>query len=115
MQLVRTPPKTFLYYTGDYIMNTDHIDSSLAKIRTIFEEASDIIDAVKPGEKIPATLLAAQIADKHGMSGAQLYPTLLFLFKDYPGIVIKRGAHGGLMRPKAEEKKEEVAATAEVK
>lgn len=79
-------------------MNTLHIESSLAKIRSIFEEASAAIEALKPGEKIPATVLAKTIAEKRGLPGAQLYPTLLFLFKDYPGVELKRGAHGGICK-----------------
>jgi hypothetical protein len=79
-------------------MNTDHINISLAKIRVLFEETSQVIDALKPGEKIPATKLAQQIAERHGMTGATLYPTLLFMIKDYPGVEIRRGAQGGIVK-----------------
>jgi hypothetical protein len=82
-------------------MNKDHINASLDKIRIFFEEASEIIEALKPGEKVPATKLAAQIAEKHGLTGPQLYPTLLFLTKDYPGMEVKKGAQGGIGRPAA--------------
>lgn len=75
-----------------------HIENTLAKIRTIFEKAVERIDALKPGEKIPATALAADIAKAHGMSGPQLYPTLKFLFDDYPGVDIRKGAHGGIIK-----------------
>ena len=77
-------------------MNVNHIDLSLSKIRTIFEKASTRIEALKPGEKVPATTLAADIAKEYGMTGPQLYPTLKFLFDGYPGVVIKKGAHGGI-------------------
>ena len=87
-------------------MNTDHIDISLAKIRVFFEEASEVIDALKPGEKVPATKLAQQIAERHSMPGASLYPTLLFLIKDYPGVEIRRGAQGGICRLPIESKEE---------
>ena len=80
-------------------MNNDHIETSLSKIRLIFQEASAIIDGISPGQKIPATTLAKTIAEKHGMTGSQIYPTLLFLIKDYPGVEIRRGAQGGIMRP----------------
>ena len=80
-------------------MNTLHIESSIAKIRSIFDEASQLIENLKPGEKMPATALAKVIAEKRGMTGPQLYPTLLFLLKDYPGVEIKRGAHGGICKP----------------
>jgi hypothetical protein len=82
-------------------MNRDqHMDSVWNdKIRPLLLEASDIIEALKPGEKIPATELARIIAERHGMTGPQLYPVLVFLFRDYPGVEVKRGAHGGISRP----------------
>lgn len=79
-------------------MNTKHIDDSLAKIRTVFEKASQRIEALKTGEKIPATKLADDLAKEIGMTGPSLYPTLLFLIKDYPGVDIKKGAHGGIVK-----------------
>jgi hypothetical protein len=79
-------------------MSHKHVEDSLAKIRVIFEEAAARIDALKPGEKIPATKLAEDIGDKHDMTGAQLYPTLKFLFDGYPGVDVKRGAHGGIIK-----------------
>lgn len=85
---------------GTYIMsdNQQHIDQSLAKIKTFFQKASERIDSLKSGEKIPATVLAADLAKDVGMTGPQLYPTLLFLIKDYPGVDVKRGAHGGIIK-----------------
>lgn len=79
-------------------MSTNHIDTSLAKIRLIFEKATARIDALKPGEKIPATVLATNIAKEHGMTGPQLYPTLKFLFDGYPGVDIRKGAAGGIVK-----------------
>lgn len=75
-----------------------HIENTLAKLRPIFEKAAERIDALKPGEKIPATALAEDIAKAHGMSGPQLYPTLKFLFDDYPGVDVRKGAHGGIIK-----------------
>lgn len=75
-----------------------HIENSLTNIRVIFEEAAERIEALKPGEKIPATKLAQDIADRHDMTGPQLYPVLLHIFKDYPGVEIRRGAHGGIFK-----------------
>jgi hypothetical protein len=81
------------------VMNEKHIAASLDKIRKIFEKASSRIEALKPGEKIPATVLADQIAKEENMNGPQLYPTLLFLIKNYPGpFKIKKGAQGGIYR-----------------
>lgn len=79
-------------------MNKQHIETSLSRIRTIFEQASERIEALKPGEKVPATTLATDIAKEHGMTCPQLYPTLLFLIKDYPGVEVRRGAHGGIVK-----------------
>lgn len=77
-------------------MKVQHIENSLAKIRVIYEKASTRIEALKVGEKVPATVLASDLADEIGMTGPQLYPTLKFLFQDYPGVKISRGAHGGI-------------------
>lgn len=78
----------------------EHIESVWNdKIRPLLAEASDIIEALKPGEKIPATELARIIAERHGMTGPQLYPTLKFMIDGYPNRVVKRGAHGGIENP----------------
>lgn len=75
-----------------------HLENALAKIRPIFEKAVERIDALKPGEKIPATKLADDLAKEVGMTGPALYPTLKFLFEGYPGVDVKRGAHGGIVK-----------------
>jgi hypothetical protein len=78
-------------------MNSEaHIDASLEKVRSIYAKASARIEALKVGEKVPATVLAADIAKEIGMTGPQLYPTLKFLFDGYPNVKITRGAHGGI-------------------
>jgi hypothetical protein len=78
-------------------MSTQHIETSLAKIRTIFEAAVKHIDAIKPGEKLPATTLAEMVAEEFGITGG-LYPTLKFLITDYPGVDVRRGARGGIYK-----------------
>ena len=76
-----------------------HIDNTLAtKIRPLFEKAAARIDALKPGEKVPATQLAEEIAKEHDMTGPQLYSTLKLLFDGYPGVDVRRGAHGGIIK-----------------
>jgi hypothetical protein len=81
-----------------------HVELSLDKIRVVFHKASSLIEDLKPGEKIPATKmaenLAAEIIQPSGepMTGAQLYPTLKFLFDGYPNVKILRGAHGGILK-----------------
>lgn len=84
-----------------------HIDETLNKLRAIYVEAANRIDALKGDDKVPATKLAEEIAKPLNMSGPQLYPTLLFLFKGYPGVTITKGAHGGIRKtsPKVEEVK----------
>lgn len=78
---------------------SNHLDLATAKIRSIYEKASSRIEAIKPGEKIPATKLADDLAKELDMTGPQLYPTLKVLFDGYPGVVVKRGAQGGIYRP----------------
>jgi hypothetical protein len=79
-------------------MKDEHIDASLSKVRSLFEEASDVIEALRPNEKVTATGLAAMIAAKHSMSGATLYPILKMMFDGYPGVSVTRGAKGGIMK-----------------
>lgn len=79
-------------------MKTQHIEDSLTKIRSIFEKASQRIEDLKPGEKIPATKLAEDLSKEFGTTGPSLYPVLKYLFDGYPGIKIARGAHGGLIK-----------------
>ena len=43
-------------------MNQAHVDSTLNKIRAIYERASQRIDDIKPGQKIPATVMAEELA-----------------------------------------------------
>lgn len=79
--------------------NVDHVEFSLNKIRELFIKASEKVEALEPGGKIPATALAEAIGAEFGLSGPQTYPVLKFLFNNYPGIIVRRGAHGGLIKP----------------
>lgn len=76
----------------------EHIDNTVDRMRNIFQTISNRIEDMKPGTKIPATSLAEEIGKNHGMTGPQLYPLMLFLIKGYPGIEIRRGAHGGIFK-----------------
>ena len=78
--------------------NEDQVVRTLAKIRPLLEKASAQIEAIEPGKKIPATELADEIAKEIGMTGPQLYPTMKFLFEGYPGVDIRKGAHGGIYK-----------------
>jgi len=82
-----------------------HIEDSLNEVRALFMKAAVQIEAIKPGEKIPATELAKMLAKEQGMTGPQLYPTLKIVLDDFPGVVIRRGAHGGIYRPLPDEGK----------
>jgi hypothetical protein len=77
----------------------EHIEAALNEVRALYMKAATRIEAIKPGEKIPATQLAEDLAKEQGMTGPQLYPTLKILTDNYPGVVIRRGAHGGIFRP----------------
>jgi hypothetical protein len=75
-----------------------HIENKLSFLRTIFEEVANRIEALKLGERMPATLLAQTIAAKYEMTGTTLYPTLLIFLKGYPNIKLHRGRNGGIER-----------------
>jgi hypothetical protein len=81
-----------------------HIEEALNEVRALFVKAATRIETLAPGEKVPATTLAEDLAraiiqpDGKPMTGPQIYPTLKFLFKGYPGVEIARGAHGGIKR-----------------
>ena len=79
-------------------MNTKHVEESLTKIRAIFEKASQRIEDLKKDEKIPATKLAEDLAVEFATTGPALYPVLKYLLNGYPGVDIKRGAHGGIIK-----------------
>lgn len=78
----------------------DQMEITLTKFRAWFEETIQIIVAIKPGERLPVTVLSEQVAQKFGMKGSQLYPVLRFLFDDLTiqGFKRQRGAHGGWLR-----------------
>jgi hypothetical protein len=79
-------------------MNSNHINSSLDKIRSIFEKASSRIDALQPGERLPATKMAEELGAEVGIDGPQLYTVIKFLLDGYPGVDVKRGAKGGIIK-----------------
>ncbi len=81
---------------NDIVKN--HIENALSEIRAIFEQAAERIEALGDNEKVPATKLAEELAEKIDLTGPGLYPTLKFLLKGYPGVDIKRGAYGGIVK-----------------
>lgn len=86
-------------------MSMQFVDSALALIRPLFDEAQAYIDTMKVGDKVPATKLAQQIAERHGMTGPQLYPTLKFFFDNHDELEVRRGAHGGLFKVEPKSKR----------
>lgn len=81
------------------------LEASLAKVTEIFTHAEARIDALKVGEKVPATTLANDIASLYDQKGPQMYPLLKVYFDtraDGPDadIKIKRGATGGIEKVK---------------
>jgi len=79
-------------------MSHPSVDLALDLIRPFFDEAQAHIEAMKVGDKVPATKLAASIAERHGMSGPQIYTLLKFFFDSCPELKVSRGAHGGLLK-----------------
>lgn len=77
-----------------------HIEEALSEVRALFLKVAQRIEAIKPGEKIPATKLAEDLAKEQSpdMSGPQIYPTLKIVLEGFPGVDIRRGAHGGIYR-----------------
>lgn len=78
----------------------DHRAKALSEVGSFFDRAIVRIEAIKPGEKIPATQLAEDLAKEENpeLTGPQVYPTLKILLEDYPGVDVRRGAHGGIYR-----------------
>lgn len=79
-------------------MSHQDVETALNKVRTFFLEVQEHIDAMKVGDKVPATKLADAIARRHDMTGPQLYPVLKFFFDTCTELNVKRGAHGGLFK-----------------
>jgi hypothetical protein len=75
-----------------------HVDQVLDDIRGIYLHAAERIEALRPGEKLPATALAEDLARGLGLTGQQLYPIVKRLLDGYPGTTLKRGAHGGIYK-----------------
>lgn len=78
----------------------EHREQALSEVRAFFDKAIERIEAIKPGEKIPATQLAEDLAKEQSpdLTGPQVYPTLKILLDKYPGVDVRRGAHGGIYR-----------------
>lgn len=75
-----------------------HIETRLNDIRTIYLKAVERLEALKPGERIPSTVLADEIAKEMGQKTTQLYPILLPMLNGYPRFIRRVGAKGGMER-----------------
>lgn len=73
-----------------------HIENSLDPFRQMFKATSERIELMAKGEKIPATELAKEVADKLNLNHVILYQIIKYVLKDYPGIKITRGRYGGV-------------------
>lgn len=80
-----------------------HIEDTLSKIRELYVAAHQRIEFMKPGQRMAATLLADELARIYGTTGPQIYPVLSLLLKEYPGIKVKRGPTGGIIKLDKEE------------
>jgi hypothetical protein len=81
----------------------DHIDNVLQLMKADFLKAAERIETIKPGETAPAVALVNNLAKELGVKGPKLYAKLVPLFKNYPGIDVRLGAHGGLYRRLSDE------------
>ena len=84
---------------------TLHFDNAMATVQNLFTKVITRIAAIKPGETLPATKMSAELAAEIGTTGPALYPTLKILIDKFPGVEIRKGAHGGIYRPLPNEKK----------
>ena len=75
-----------------------HIETRINDIRTIYLKAVERLEALKPGERIPSTTLAKDIAKEMGQKDTQIYPILLPILVGYPRFVRRVGAKGGMER-----------------
>ena len=76
-----------------------HVEDVLNDVRTLFIKAATRIEALKVGEKVPATKLSEELAKELGKTGPSIYPVLKLLLNDeYPGVEIKKGALGGILK-----------------
>lgn len=82
----------------------NHIENRLNVYRTLFTQAAERVEALKPGEKIPATTLAKELAVEHEMTDQQAYLVLKVLWAEYPGVKLKGGAKGGIFKLDADGK-----------
>jgi hypothetical protein len=79
-------------------MIQEHIRNNLSRFEEIFQKATSKIEALKVGERLPATTLAADLGKEYDLTGAQLYPVISLFLKGYPDIEIARGAKGGIVK-----------------
>ena len=104
-----------------------HIEKALDEVRDIFMRAVSKIESLKVGEKVAGTALAEDIAasltneniaaaiaegklpvgttiaDEElvksiKVSGPTIYPTLRYLYVNYPNTTLTRGAKGGITK-----------------
>jgi hypothetical protein len=79
-------------------MSQEHVTENVKRIEEIFKKAAIRIDALRLGERLPVTALAADLGKEYDLTGAQLYPIISLLVNGYPGVTVLRGAKGGIAK-----------------
>lgn len=97
-----------LYYNWG-TMSQEHVEANIKRMEEIIRKSAKRIDALKTGERLPVTALAAELGAEYDIAGAQLYPIISVLMHKYPGFIVYRGAKGGIGR--ISESKKEVLET----
>lgn len=67
-------------------------------LKEILTEASVYIENMEANKTKPATKLAGEIGDKFSLSQQEAYSILVHFFKEYPGVEVRKGAHGGIRK-----------------
>lgn len=79
-------------------MSQEHVTENVKRIEEIFQKAAVRINALRLGERLPVTALAADLGKEYDLTGAQLYPIISLLLSGYPGVTVLRGAKGGIAK-----------------
>lgn len=105
---------------GFTFLKYNHVELSLDRIRVIFTELANDLNALTPGHGPEERLRVVDWAENYvrnhrsqflsasdeekdetkriHSAATQLYNTICYLIEGYPGIVVKRGRHGGAYR-----------------
>lgn len=77
----------------------NHLNNVMSDVNNIFELVILKIKEMNIDEKIPSTILAKNLSEELKLTPNCVYNTMLFLTKEnYPGVIIHKGAHGGILK-----------------